>query len=122
MTDNRIGAFVDYVLYGIYRDRQDKKKLFLSMSRKSLTDVLGGSRLGPSQKKELRQTCAESGVGLSEIGERFYFFDPAEIVSISTEIDDLKNEIKASTDHFEKLYNSEAADEQYEMHQFPKAA
>ena len=121
MANNRIGAFVVYVLPGIYEHRQNKQKLLVSLSRKSLTTILGTARLGPAQKEELRKECADNVVGFGEYNDRFYFFHPEHITKVTTEIDNLTRDIKKATDDFEKLYNSEAADEHREKFEFPAA-
>jgi predicted aldo/keto reductase-like oxidoreductase len=118
MTRNRIYAFVEYVLAGAYKNRKDKPKVLMTISRNSLTRVLGGQRLGSAQKEELRKICRTEGIALAELGDRFIFFDPDDVKRLCSQMTREK-QLKDATDYFSRLQPG-AADEEWEKYDFRK--
>jgi hypothetical protein len=119
MADKRISAFVTCVLTGLYRDRKDKRILLLALCKNDLADVFGGKTLGSAQKQELRDTCRENDIGVSEFKDYFLFFAPSDTKELTADLGHLKEEIKALTAHFAENLESDKVDEDWEGRQFP---
>jgi hypothetical protein len=121
MVTSRIIPFVEHVVTGIYRDRPSQKKKVLSIGRNELTEIVGGKRLGPAQRDEVRDICRRLGIGLAELPNQFLFFDPDDLSEVTSDLNSLKGELKKLTDHFAKIHGSEAAEEDWAKRKFPKA-
>ncbi len=119
MPNNRIDAFVEYVVTGYLDGRKNKRKLFLGIEKKALTDILGGQRLGSSQKDELRETCRYNDIGLAERSNYIVFFYLDDADDLTIDITGQKETLKKITDHFAKMHNK-AADEEWGEYKFPK--
>jgi hypothetical protein len=104
-------SFVQYALSGLYESKKvanPKKKLWV-IKKSDLQKVLGTSRIGYAQREELRETAMGQGIGMAELSDRFYFFNPDDVEEFSfnmasKDVSDLK---KWTTD-YNRLKKAEA--------------
>jgi hypothetical protein len=109
-------TFVEYALQGFYaQTRKTPKtsdKKFFVIKKSALQQVLGMTRIGYAQRDDLQQTCLRLGIGMTELADRFIFFDPDQITAEDTyDMSSKASQLKKLTDEFHRLKRSEAEKE-----------
>jgi hypothetical protein len=109
-------TFVEYALQGFYIQTRnvdaEKDKKFFVISKSALQKVLGTTRIGYAQREDLQQTCQRLGIGMTELADRFIFFDPDQIAAQDKfEMSSKSAQLKKLTDEFHRLKRSEAEKE-----------
>ncbi|WP_407167913.1 hypothetical protein [Bradyrhizobium sp. ORS 111] len=104
-------SFVQYALGGLYERRKaanPKKKLWV-IKKSDLQKVLGTSRIGYAQREELRETAMREGIGMAELPDRFYFFNPDDVEELSFNMTSKEvAELKKWTSDYDRLKKVEA--------------
>ncbi|WP_027530101.1 hypothetical protein [Bradyrhizobium sp. WSM3983] len=102
-------TFVEYALQGFYvQARRSTDKRFFSISKAGMHKALGTSRVGYAQREEMRSTCQRLGIGMSELPDKFIFFDPEQLASDEYDMTAKAATLKKLTDEFDRLKRSEA--------------
>ena len=96
-------------LQGFYvQARRTSDKRFFSISKAGMHKALGTSRVGYAQREEMLLTCQRLGIGMTELSDKFIFFDPAEIGADEYDMTSKAPALKKLTDEFDRLKRSEA--------------
>jgi hypothetical protein len=103
---------VEYALQGFYlQTRKTSDKKFFVIKKSALQQVLGMTRIGYAQRDDLQQTCLRLGIGMTELADRFIFFDPDLIAGDEYDMSSKASQLKKLTDEFHRLKRSEAEKE-----------
>jgi hypothetical protein len=102
-------SFVQYALGGLYRKTEVTKKKLWVIKKADLQKVLGTSRIGYAQREEMQETAMREGIGMAELPDRFYFFNPADVEELSFNITAKEvAQLKKWTGDYDRLKKAEA--------------
>ena len=100
-------------MQGFYpQTRRTSDERFFVIEKPALQQVLGMTRIGCAQRDDLRQTCLRLGIGMTELANRFIFFDPDQIAADESDMSPKASQLKKLTDEFHRLKRSVAEKEE----------